>query len=497
MFNRLFRTALVASLLWIPGVADAALVASGRVTQESQEKAEKERKKREDKAAEKAAKEARDDAEIMKNVRDELDELGMEMLQSRYEDPFLQDYVNELGQRLVPKEVPSGVLFSFRVLDNPEPNAFALPDGRVYVNSGLLVFVDNEAQLAMILGHEIGHVTERHYIDSVRQAKREALVGGIVGAAAGAVLGGIFGGRKGAAEGGAVGAVAGLVVAKVRMNSYSRKQEDEADRVGTMLSLDRKFDAKESVAFFQKLLDAYGEQDRFANSLWGRHSRNQERMANINALLGGELSGTYNQGRSAGNLSAGTGQLYMFASRMVRDHAIVMMDVFDRYDISKRMLEKIVDYRASDPKTLWAIGRVYKLVGRTDADRAKALDYLQKAAELDSRNVYPFTYRELGLMQARLGEAPAAVESLKKYVLGHITKYDEYPPDLEEMYDYLLAFGDRTWTAPAVEPAFIRAKLAQPAGITPAPAPRGAPAPKPKPTVKSVKPPIPKPGGGN
>ena len=153
---------------------------------------------------------------------------------------------------------------------------------------------------------------------------------------------------------------------------------------------------------------------------------------------------------------------------MVRDVSIDLMDNYDLYVIAKDRLERIADYRASDPKTLWALGRVLKLVGRTPEDRNRALDYLQRAAQLDERNIYPFTHRELGLMQARVGSTPAATESLKKYVLTYVQRNNAYPDDLFEIYDYLLTFGDRNWTAPAIDPLLVRAAAPEPATASPA-----------------------------
>ena len=448
---------LVVLALVVPEPVLVARLSATPSEQAQDDKAERERKKNADKASQNEAEQAKAYNQTMKEVQSELDELAASLLDARYADPFLQDYVNELGQSLIPKETKAGTLFSFRVLDNAEPNAFALPDGRIYVNTGLLLFAQNEAQLAVVLGHEIAHVTEGHYVESVRAQKRETLIGGVVGAISGGVLGGIFGGKKGAAAGAVAGGVAGVVVAKIRLNSYGRKQEDEADQVGTRLALDRRYDARESIAFFRKLSDTYGEVGRFANALYGRHSRNTERMAYIDQLLTGELAPTYNKLRSAGSLTNGTGEMNMYASRMIRDVAIDLMENYNQYGIAKEQLERIADYRASDPKTLWALGKVLKLVGRTPEDRNRALDYLQRAAQLDERNIYPFTHRELGLMQARLGSTPAAVESLKKYVLNYVSRNAAYPDDLLEIYDYLLTFGDRQWTAPVVDTMLVRA----------------------------------------
>lgn len=430
---------------------------------EQESKAEKERRKKEEKALQKDLKEDKKDRELLEEIQDEFNELARGLLQARYEDRFLQDYVNEVGQSLVPKETRSGMTFAFRVIHDPVPNAYALPDGRVYVNTGLLCFVRSEAELAVALGHEIGHVLEKHQIEAIKEARslKKRLLPSIFGAVAGAAVGAIIKGKEGAATGAAIGAVGGLGYSFIAMNGYKRKQEDEADAIGTRLALGRRYDAAEGVTLFQRLADTFGDEDSFSNVIWGNHSRNVDRVAHVRALLDGEMSATYNQLRSAGNLQLGSGQLQLFMSRMYRDVAIVYMDEYDRFDVAKSLLESIIDYRGRDPKTLWALGRVYKLVGRTPEEKAKALELLQRAALTDERIMYPFIHRDLGLMQARLATGPSgmapAIESLKKYVLFHTQRYRSYPPDLEEMYDYLLTFGDSKWTAPKVEGAIIQA----------------------------------------
>jgi len=79
-----------------------------------------------------------------------------------YDNPALQAYVNTVGQRLAAVSDRSDIEYTFTVLDSPDLNAFATPGGFVYVNRGLLAYLDSEAELAGVLGHEIGHVTARH-----------------------------------------------------------------------------------------------------------------------------------------------------------------------------------------------------------------------------------------------------------------------------------------------------------------------------------------------
>ena len=477
-----------------PGASAEPLGLSGSaldVAQDSQDKAEKERQKQEEKSAQKELRDQKESKDILDEIQPDLDALALEMMGKSYADRFLQDYVNEIGQSLVPKETPVGVLFSFRVVRDAAPNAFALADGRIYVTAGLLVFVQNEAQLAVVLGHEIGHVIQGHYIESVKQSRSftRAVLPGLLGAALGAAVGGAVKGKEGAATGAAIGLGAGAIYSVATMNSYNRKQEDEADRMGVTLAMNAGYDPKQGATFFQKLADTYGAQDRFKTLLWANHSRNVDRVKTVDALLDTQLASAYNSAKSGGKLTAGTGQLSLYSSRMIRDVAVWAMDDYDRFALAKTLLDSIVDYRARDPKTLWAIGRVYKTIGRTESDKGKALDYLQRAVSIDERNMYPYILRDLGLMQARLGvgQMPAAIESLKAYVRGYMDKYAAYPADIEEMYDYLLIFGDGKWTAPKMDPTIIRAS-----NPTPAPEP-SAPVepiarPQPNAPVRSVQP---------
>ncbi len=390
---------------------------------------------------------------IRAQIQPQVDAQVRAILNRYYGDQLLQDYVNEVGQSLVPPDAPPDMLFSFRVIMDPTPNAFAFPDGRIFVHSGLLTFVDNEAQLAYILGHEIGHVLKQHMPKMIRKAQREILIGKTVTG----ILGGLFRakGKEVAAD---VVELFGALYTTISINSYSRELEDEADLEGMRLALKRKFDCSQAIGFFQKLTAAFGDQDRLSNLLWGNHSRNQDRIRNIRKLLDGELGKEYNELKSAGELTAGSGHFRLRASRLFRDTAIRQMEELDRYDLAKKTLESIRDVRSRDPVTLWYLGRVYKLVARSDEQKNQALDLLQQAARLDERNLFPEIYFDLGLMLAeRSTEAniPAAIESLKKYVQGYMKRHGRYPPDLYDIYDYLLLFGDSQWTAPELPGQFI------------------------------------------
>jgi predicted Zn-dependent protease len=102
-----------------------------------------------------------ENAEIEKGL-----ELHLEMLEQNqiYEDPEMQAYVEKIGQKMAAVSHRPELDYVFTIIDSPDINAFALPGGFVYVNRGLLTYLNSEAQLAAVLGHEIGHITARHAV---------------------------------------------------------------------------------------------------------------------------------------------------------------------------------------------------------------------------------------------------------------------------------------------------------------------------------------------
>ncbi|MFV3128134.1 M48 family metalloprotease [Niveispirillum sp. KHB5.9] len=154
----------------------------------------------------------------------------------RYEDARLQSYVDRLGQSLAAKTEIPGTRYTFTVLDSPIVNAFALPGGYVYVSRGLMALANSEAELAGVVGHEIGHVTARHSADRYGRG---------VLAQGGAVLAGIFLGQ-GAGQLAQQGAQAALA-------SFSRGQELQADNLGIRYMTAAGYDPREMAGFLSSM----------------------------------------------------------------------------------------------------------------------------------------------------------------------------------------------------------------------------------------------------
>jgi len=133
-----------------------------------------------------------------------------------YDDPALQQYVNRIGQQLAQQSHRAGLQYHFTVLDSPEINAFALPGGYIYITRGIMAYLDSEAELAGVLGHEIGHVTARHSVRQQAGQLATSLLGVLVGAATG--------------ESGLADLSQAIGTGIVR--GYGREHELEADRLG-------------------------------------------------------------------------------------------------------------------------------------------------------------------------------------------------------------------------------------------------------------------------
>jgi hypothetical protein len=171
----------------------------------------------------------------------------------------VQEYVSHLGDSLLPagaQGTTRPIEFRFFVIEDPSINAASLPDGTILVDTGLLGAVENEAQLAFVLSHEVAHVLQVH---SKREADetRGARVGLIIaGIAAGAFIGdtGTF--------------LANVGIASV-VNGHQRELENQADRLGLQNVIEHGYDPREAPNFSRMVINRYG--DRSTSKLWSNH----------------------------------------------------------------------------------------------------------------------------------------------------------------------------------------------------------------------------------
>jgi hypothetical protein len=207
-----------------------------------------------------------------------------------YDNPIVQGYVNRLGQSLTPQG--SSRLYAFKVTLNPIPEARSLSTGTIYISSGLLALVDNEAQLAYVLAHEIAHVEREHWKEDVlieagmrRYQQHKSRTRRILSRTLSLLVGPVLrqptmmplaGARSDAlfnSLGGAMGfdALNGALASPYieqglptllklftprAVVSWDRVQEDEADQLALQYVLDRNYDPREAVKFYARLQGA-------------------------------------------------------------------------------------------------------------------------------------------------------------------------------------------------------------------------------------------------
>ncbi|HSE16356.1 MAG TPA: M48 family metalloprotease [Pyrinomonadaceae bacterium] len=194
-----------------------------------------------------------------------------------YENPLAQDYVNRVGQSMVP--VGSDKLYAFKIMLNPVPEARSLSTGTIYVSTGLLASIDNEAQLAYVLGHEIAHVEKEHWRDDVlvaegledwneknrQQKERFGLITkvGLNIATMGMVNAGNLSGFASTMFADAAMPTIFKLAMPDTVVGWDRQQEDQADEAALRYMLDRKYDPREVPKFYAKL-KALSQRDKRA-----------------------------------------------------------------------------------------------------------------------------------------------------------------------------------------------------------------------------------------
>ncbi|RDI99804.1 M48 family peptidase [Dyella solisilvae] len=174
----------------------------------------------------------------------------MRALDMVLDDAMLDDYINDLGYRLVSGSEKPKDHFQFFIAKDNIINAFAAPGGYIAVNSGLIVLTNNESELASVIAHEIGHITQNHLERAFEASKKDTPLMALI------LLGAIAAGA-GAGAGDAAGAIlmGGQGLLMQRQINFTRKDEIEADRAGIQTLANAGYDPNAMAAFFGRMED--------------------------------------------------------------------------------------------------------------------------------------------------------------------------------------------------------------------------------------------------
>lgn len=197
-----------------------------------------------------------------------------------YRDAELQAYVERLGQKMAAVGDRPELTYTFTIIDSPDINAFALPGGYIYVNRGLITFLTSEAQLAAVIGHEIGHVTGRHAVRQQTAARSGKVLGAVVTVAS------VF-----ATGTNVLGDTAGLFGGAL-ISGYGREMELEADELGAEYMYRAGYDPAAVLEVIGVLKNHEDFMKRTANrgpayhGLFATHPRNDTRLQEAVSKVG-------------------------------------------------------------------------------------------------------------------------------------------------------------------------------------------------------------------
>lgn len=197
--------------------------------------------------------------------------LEVEQQVKMVEDPLVTEYVNRVGQNIV-LHSDAKIPFTIKVIDSDEVNAFALPGGFFFVNKGLILAADNEAELAGVMAHEIAHVAARHAMEN---AGKGQFIG--YGILAGIIL-------TGGIAGSVLQNTAGIAQA-LAFFKFSRNAEEEADRLGVQYLYAAGYDPTAMATMFEKLAAKNQKKPGTLSKLFSTHPQSIERRDASLALV--------------------------------------------------------------------------------------------------------------------------------------------------------------------------------------------------------------------
>ncbi|HUO85974.1 MAG TPA: M48 family metallopeptidase [Thermoanaerobaculia bacterium] len=365
-----------------------------------------------------------------------------------YDDPLLASYLDGLVARLEPAGMAANPALDYRVrvVADTHLNAFAYPHGSIYVHSGLLARLDNEDQLATVLGHEMSHVEYRHMLRHRRAAQNRAVALSVAAVAAAVVVAGEEADAWRAGQWRKAAAIdvlgdlfigLGLQLAFVAaVNGYGRDLEVEADRGGFAKLEAAGYRAEEAPKMYQALLAAAGpESGRAATFFFGSHPRLSEREASARAWAA--------QREVAEAAPDRDDEFHRRLRPVVRDNGVLHLEA-GRLAEAEIDLLRALDWLADDPVTHYQIGRLRlaQADAATDDDarfarRAEAAGALREAIRLDADFAAP--HAQLGLLLYAEGDLAAACRSFGHYL--ELAPGAEDAPRIEDYRRELAAEG--------------------------------------------------------
>ena len=303
-----------------------------------------------------------------------------------YNAPELETYLNKVARKILPNSAFDQIQFRIKILRDPMLNAFALANGSVYLHTGILASMENEAQLAALLGHEMTHVTNRHNVRELRDLKNKVNVFGALFVATGGLA-----------------TVLGPV-AQATIMGHSRDLERESDVEGFRLAAQAGYDTTESIKLFEALKHQIEREKIKESYFFGSHPRIMERIESYQTLIA-----SLSPGRAIGVKNEADFQQHV--KLLILDNVQLLVQS-GRYEWAIYSLQKYIE-RYPDKVTAWfLLGEANRQLG--EGKEKAAREAYQKAIHLDSNHAD--AHKMLGITLLKSGDKNSARQHLEKYL---------------------------------------------------------------------------------
>lgn len=306
-----------------------------------------------------------------------------------------EQYLTEVVKRVAPDFSNPHTAIRIRILPDPSPNAFVLPNGAMYVNSGLLALLENEAQIATVLGHEFAHFRCRHSYREKIKENNELIKGAIFGGAL-APLAGTKDTANSAAELLQISSVSG----------YSRGLESEADHMSLLAVLQAGYDPEQAVKAFEQLRTVSEEEDEQKDMRFATHPRLSERIASYRKWLG---EPEIQQQATGKRVADDVYEDKLF--KVILENAQLNLDD-ENYALAQENIRRCLRVNPQSARAHYLSGEL-EWTGPKGTSYA-AINCYNRALRWDPNCVE--AYREIGLLEREQGDRDKAGESLRQYL---------------------------------------------------------------------------------
>lgn len=337
-----------------------------------------------------------------------------------YKNIELQDYLTQVTNNLLPESIRNtGLKLEVKVISEPSLNAFALPNGKIYAHTGMLAAIDNEAQLAALLAHELTHTINRHTLKQFRSTINKSAFFSAIQAPAGAL-------------GGDLALIFTQLAIVSSLYGYSQDLESDADKEGFKMMVNQGYDIKEAPKLFERLKEFIEDEEIKQPFFFSTHPKVASRIKSYEQLIKESPNPVIDEKKNNAIFYG------ILINQLIVDDLVLCLEN-GMFKTAEKLIEKFISKNATDARGYFYLGELNrqrqdhdKKVKERDKvkDYPKAIEAYDKAIALNPG--YGQAFREKARVLEKQGNIDEAKITFRKYLeLNPDAKDKEY---IEKFY---------------------------------------------------------------